>query len=409
MKPMRKYGRWKLILILAGLACPETWAAGQVRSVGDRAKVAHMNEKKKTGCVGRFLIDVPEQAVVRFSSQVIDGFKIDTIEEGDLAFSARVAARATDIQSRGSATDGTGGMVKVSDLHVDGMMGQIFVFGRNRGYLMSGDRRIDDEFVSVEAHGHTKNMSLILSMQIADEADAEHAQEVLARLRMRAEDEVPPVSGFCSWRAVFTEPLPRHTSEHIVMHIGLPSHPDLGVVFASSPGGRRNRGLLARSAATDAEAPPDELLRVTKLRAGERNINGMPGEEVLERVRELNFATTFGFMWETHGVHDDPLNPFISLELQAGANQASGGRPVGSSLHEDAVLALWDSISSSIRLRKTDFVHAPGESRGPGHNQPAFSRVNRGAETRVGIGELDRIKAGAAQPTYLRGSVAEPM
>lgn len=310
-----------------------------------------MTEKKKAICAGRFLIDVPEQAVVRLSGQMIGGFDIDTIEESDTAFRGRVAAREADIQSRGSATDGTGGMVKASDLNVDGMIGRTLVYGRNSGYLMSGDRRIDDEFVSVEAHGHTKDMSFTLSMKVADEADAERAEALLGRLRVRGEDEVPAVPGFCSWRAVFAEPLPLHTTEHIVVHIGLPNHPDVGLAFASLPGGRRDRGLLARFAVTDVDTSLDESLRVTKLRTGKRNIGGLAGEEVLERVHEVNFATTFGFMWETHGVDSDPLRPFLSLELQAGTSPASGGMPVGSSLHEEAILALWDSISASIRLR----------------------------------------------------------
>ena len=43
------------------------------------------------------------------------------------------------------------------------------------------------------------------------------------------------------------------------------------------------------------------------------------------------------------------MQPFLSLELQAGISPEPGGKPVNSSLHEDAVLALWDVISSSIR------------------------------------------------------------
>jgi hypothetical protein len=106
-----------------------------------------------------------------------------------------------------------------------------------------------------------------------------------------------------------------------------------------------------RIATREADASPDEMLRVIKLRTGKRDINKMPGEEVLERVREFNFATTFGFTWETEGAKDNPLQPFLSLELQSGISPQPGAKPADASLHEDAVLALWDAISSSIRLR----------------------------------------------------------
>lgn len=326
-----------------------------------------MTEKMKTVCVGRFLVDVPANAAVGLSREMIDGFTIDTVEETDAAFRERIAAREADIQSRGSAVDGTGGMVEASDLHVSGMIGRKFGFGRNRGYLMEGNRRIDDEYVSVEAHGHTGGMSFSLSMKIADLADAKVAEALLARLRLRGEDEVPSVPGFCVRRAVFEEPLPPHSTEHIVMHVGLPNHPDVGMAFASLPGGG-TRGLLARVEEMDAEASADEMLRVTKLRTGKRDINDISGEETLERVREFNFATTFGFTWETQGVKDDPRQPFVSFELSTGISPEPGGKPVDSSLHEDAVLALWDAISSSIRLRPNGPPPAtdpPSEPPGP--------------------------------------------
>jgi len=72
---------------------------------------------------------------------------------------------------------------------------------------------------------------------------------------------------------------------------------------------------------------------------------------VLERVRELNFTTGFGFMWEMRGQKDDPLQPYLLLQMETGTNPNAGGKPVETSLHQDAVLALWDRISSSIRLR----------------------------------------------------------
>jgi hypothetical protein len=35
-------------------------------------------------------------------------------------------------------------------------------------------------------------------------------------------------------------------------------------------------------------------------------------------------------------------------------NDRPGSKPVDTTLHEDALLALWDSIASSIRLRGSD-------------------------------------------------------
>jgi hypothetical protein len=334
----------------------------------DRSEVAKMTEKMKTVCVGRFLIDVPVQSEITVSRERMAGFEVETIEESDDAFRTRIAGREADISAQGMAMDRDSGIVEARDLRVPDMIGRVFIYGRSRGYVMEGDRRVDMESVSVEAHGHMNGLSFSLSATESSESRAKTAEELLARLRPRAEDEIPTVPGFCIGRGVFADPLPTHKTEHIAMHIGFADHPDVALAFVSLPGGNRSRSLLTRYADMDAEASPDEMLRVSKLRSEKRIINELAGEEVLERVRELNFATTYGFVWETRGIQDDPQQPFLSLELHGGISPQPGGKPVDASLHEDAVLALWDSISSSIRLRKADSppqAEPPPEPPGP--------------------------------------------
>jgi hypothetical protein len=73
-------------------------------------------------------------------------------------------------------------------------------------------------------------------------------------------------------------------------------------------------------------------------------------------------------MWEARGGADDLLQPHLLLSMETGTNPRPGGKPVDSSLHEDAVMALWNSISSSIRLRKSDApppADSPAEPPGP--------------------------------------------
>ena len=355
-----------LLVTLVGIAA---WAAGRALSTRDGATVAKTFEKKKTICVGRFLIDVPVNAELSLSHEMMDGFDIETAEESEAVFRERMAAREAEIDAAGVRTDSRGpsGIVEARDLQIPGMVGRVLIYGRTRSYSMEGDRRIDDEWMSIEAHVHLNGQSFALSMKYADPPDAQAAVALLARLRLRGADEIPSAPGFCISRGVFADPLPPHKTEHVVMHLGLPGHSDMGLAFSSDPGGRTDDGLLARVAVTDAEASPDEKLRVTKLRSGKRNINGALGEEELERVRELNFTTGYSFMWEAPGVAGDLLQPHLELDMVTGSNPRPGGVPVGSSMHEDAALALWESISSSIRLRPV----TPPDGRPATHTPPA--------------------------------------
>jgi len=321
-----------------------------------------MTEKRKTVCVGRYLVDVPARAQVSLSGGMLDGFDIETTEESEESFRARVAAREAEIAARGAAAgrEGPGGMIEARDLRVPGMAGRLFVYGRTRTHGFEHDQRVESEFVSVESHAHTGGISFSLRMQYAYDTDIKAAEALLSRLRVRGEDEIPQAPGFCIRRAVFLEPLPQHKNEHIVMHLGVPGHPDLAMVLFSIAGGNAESGLLARVAHTDATSSADDLLRVSKLRSDKRSINGLEGEELVERVREYNFTTGYAFNWETSGVSDDVLRPYLSLEMQTGVSERPGGKPTDTSLHEDALLALWDSISSSIRLRRSEPPSPPG-------------------------------------------------
>lgn len=339
---------------LVALACAGSWGAGEVRSVRDRSEVAKMTEKMKTVCVGRYLADLPNQAEVTLTGAMLDGFEVVAFEESERVFRNRVALREAEIADRGANPNVTtsSGMVAARDLRVPGMVGRILTYGRTRSHHFEGERRIEDEWISVEAHAHFGGMSFLLSENFGDETRAALAETLLAQLRLRREDEIPATPGFCIRHALFVEPLPAHKNEDVTMYVGLPDHPDMALALFSIAGGNPGSGILARTAEIDAGTRAEELLRVTKLRADKRSINGIDGEEILERVREYNFSTTYGFNWEARGVKEDPLQPYLSLELQTGVSARPGGKPVDTSLHEDALLALWDSIASTIRLRE---------------------------------------------------------
>lgn len=333
-----------------------------------------MMARTKTVCVGRYLVDVPVQAEVSLSGGMLGGFDVSTRKEGEAEFRERIAAREAELNTSVDATR-SGGLIESRELHIPNMVTRTFVFGRTRSHGFDGERTVTSEYASIETHAHMRGLSFVLSMQYGDDADVKLSEALLARAQIRGTNEIPTIPGFCVSRAVFAEPLPTHNSEHQVMHVGLPGHPDLALALFSIAGAKSGAGILSRTAEVDAGTSADELLRVTKLRAGKRNINGLDGEEVLERAREYNFATTYGFNWETRGLNEDPLKPYLSLELQTGMGERPGAKPVDTSLHEDALLSLWDSIASSIRLRQATAIPLPAAlPQAPAHfaqHQPA--------------------------------------
>jgi hypothetical protein len=88
-------------------------------------------------------------------------------------------------------------------------------------------------------------------------------------------------------------------------------------------------------------------MRVSRLRAHRRTIGGITGDELVRRVDETNDAVVYTFWWEVAGTETDVLVPHVVFKMYAGKGDNG---PVPSSLSQDAAMALWDKISSSIRF-----------------------------------------------------------
>jgi hypothetical protein len=120
--------------------------------------------------------------------------------------------------------------------------------------------------MSVEAHARLNDLRFILSSTYAGEEKIQLDQALLARRELRSD-------GLASFSIANANPGP---------------------------------SLLARAVDVDAAAGADEMLRTTKLRSAKRDIKGMIGEELAERIREVIFASGYTFHWGTRG--DEPMN-----------------------------------------------------------------------------------------------------
>ncbi len=136
------------------------------------------------------------------------------------------------------------------------------------------------------------------------------------------------------------------------MFLRLKDHPDFLIAFDTMAGLKPDKSLLGR----DDEVKQEFEAHVHTLKRGARSIAGIPGEELIERFNEQNGTTGHSCEWESFSKQNDVLRPELSLEFTTGHSLRPGGKPVESSLSDGAVLALWDKISSSIRVRPTKTV-----------------------------------------------------
>jgi len=360
VKPWWRRGPALLLagVLVAGLTA--AWAAGEVKQRAaaqrDNDKVARMTQKMKTTCIGRFLIDMPDEVRLELRGPRIDGFDISSFDESEADFQMRLAQREAQLRATPDRLGGYRNLESVREVKTNnGVVGKIFVHGytvmegtRNRGLELE---RYRYEGIALEAMVHGQGMSFTLAANDYNPDIIENLPSLVAKLVPNPHNQIPTEPGFCIDRAWFRDPLTAEQGEQVMVSAALPSHPDIQLLILLAAGNKPSeQSLLERSAVVDAKLSIFDKMHVSNLRANPRAIGGISGDELVTRFSEKNDAVVYTFWWEVNGTADNVLIPHFSFTMETG--KSSNG-PVPSSLSQDAAMALWDKISSSIRLRPT--------------------------------------------------------
>jgi hypothetical protein len=167
---------------------------------------------------------------------------------------------------------------------------------------------------------------------------------------------MPAEPGFCTENGIIHTTTPPDPDENVTMFATLKGHPDIAIRLDTAVLEKPQESLLARHAKNDTAIEFASSIKYLGKEA--RELNGIPGDEVLVRVKESNGTSAHSFMWESPGKGLDVLAPNITLELETG--KGNPGNPVNSSLSDEAALQLWQAISTSLRLRPTSTVNKVG-------------------------------------------------
>jgi len=342
--------RWVCGLTAVALALISL-LANSVQTIHDKQKVAQMTEKIKTVCVGRFLIDLPANAQVTIRHGSVGGLDLaSTDQESDEEFAARL--RETERHMAGAINrDGKPSLESSKKLVNEAGQGKTFVYNRRRTKVLEDDGFVFSENLAVLGMLRFPNVSVTGDIEWVAARHIDSVTGILRQVRPLASGEVPHESGFCLEHAIVQDPYEHDNLESVVMFAGLPGHPDVNIVLSSMAGTDPAPGLLERNAEAVAREPVFMRLAFTNLREGAHQVNDLAGEQLVMRVREPNFTTGYSFQWEMAGRQDDVHSPRLKLELEAGVNPVAGGRPLQSTLSEEALFELWESILGSIRLR----------------------------------------------------------
>jgi hypothetical protein len=186
---------------------------------------------------------------------------------------------------------------------------------------------------------------------------------IARRLRQRAENEVPTEPGNCVEYAFLpdepgTEKAPRAELVRIGFRLKEFSDVHLSVYVApSNPHNPEGDSLEAKWKRIKGEATPEEekaLANSRFFRQSQRQIHDwQTGYEVLMRSPdEEGSHSHHDFQVKFTGVPHDPFKPYADIQFQTGVADNAAGATKASLTDEEAI-AVWDKITSTIRVRPT--------------------------------------------------------
>lgn len=300
----------------------------------------------KSICVGRFVLNIPQRAVVTYRQATVGGWEITTTAETDEEFEARIRQKEELLTSTRNEHDGVS-LELAHKVKIENMVGKIFLYDRKWTSLMRGGKEVVMESVSIDALVRASSLSYDFAAQLRKPEQLQRLEKLLHQLQPIRDGEVPASAGFCFDRGLLRDPLTIDDHEYVSIFWGMTDRPDLAASLSTFLGANPATSLLQRHAASEIQQ--EYRSHFHDLRTGPREINDVPGEEVLQRVDEPNGVKLHDFMWESVSNKDDVLLPTLTLELSTGIGRP--GKPVNSSLADAEALALWDKMSSSLRRR----------------------------------------------------------
>jgi hypothetical protein len=350
---MQLQKRWATIAAIAVTVC----LAGTVLSGcknEDKEVAKKMTQKMMTVCVGRFLIDLPEGAEVSFAPARVAGVTI-TVQPSytEAKYTAKLGQREQELNQQRNEYDKPS-LEKKIQVGTVNFQSTILYYGREKPLteIQFGKKVLGtEEGISVEGSGlYNGTLYTFKAEHLASPRFENNVFELMKKFEARDANAIPSQPGFCMENGFVHDPIPAEDNESITMFASLQGHPDVAIRLDTSVNIKRlQESLLERDAKNDVKlAHPNS---VKTFRRQRRVLNGIDGEEVLDKFKEANGTSAHMFMWAGLGKLRDVLAPKVTLELETGIGRP--GEPVNSSLSDDAVLELWDRITTSIRLRPT--------------------------------------------------------
>jgi len=339
-----------VLIFLAGLGFfRKSEINSEVAMNGHSKKINDIFSKTRTICFGRFLLDVPFQAIVVYGPASIES-EIWFKKNGAEWIEKIVSDRLSEIKEEASYIPSyeTVALPLIGKVEDGVKVGQKILFGavNSVGYVIDSIIPIGNDLF-IQRFG-----------PVPPQVDYRlRINEIASNISLREEGEIPLRAGICiEGGFVALTPI----RERVTIGLRFHEFPDVRFsIDAHKNQGRLPSGSspskLRDSARLEAEALGVEsfFTRIKVLRDGSRQLGSWEGEELATRRPAYKDNTdAHEFRFYSKGAANDVLNPELDIRLDSGVHGNAKAK-LKPSITDEEALEIWDRIIDTIRIRQT--------------------------------------------------------
>ncbi|MGO4478312.1 T6SS immunity protein Tli4 family protein [Massilia sp. 2TAF26] len=345
---------------------PQQWKKPNMIALSPRLQPIF--KKTRTVCFGRFMVDVPASTTVVWGGVDIP-LGVNVYPNGVEEVNGLAQKLINELKSEKAIyLNDIPLLISVENLKdPDGQIVTGYDGFEAIGALkINGYFKLNDDGVIIDAR----------PLKDRRESATARIKSMARRLRLRAENEIPTEPGNCIEYAFLPdEPGPPKEPPAELLSIGfrLKEFPDVHLsiqIRPSNPHYSESDSLEWQLERLEkdlkAEDPNHPMLKTVYFRRGPRQIHDwVNGFEGLSRSPEQSTVhSVHDFAIAFRGVAGNYLKPFADIRMQTGvANNAIGATKA--SLTDEEAIAVWDKITSTIRLRPTGTTTVKATDAGP--------------------------------------------
>lgn len=337
--------------------------------------MAKLTEHMTTRCVGRYLVDLPQDFVLNSEGgQDIDGVKIDVLPMKEAEFRLLLANRKKELENTlmvGSEKypflreiiplpDHAPGMIfdrAKSDVSGGRLNRTLELLAWKNGYRLLATINARDTTFPEDAHDEIVRENIKTNLP----AKLTQLLDVYKRTRGRDDGDIPSEQGVCILRGFVSGP--PSDEEGIGLFYHLKTAEDVYFSLHSHSNFRENDTLLDRVGAMKKYLQPEKGEQF--LRTAKRPVNDIHGEEILlKRLSDANEnhddLLVHDFTFDANSKIGSAKTPVVQIDLKNGLRKPGPDRAYNApfpppitkaTLSEAEAIALWDAVIPTLRMR----------------------------------------------------------